>query len=151
MIHPMIFSWAHLPSSTTSTLTYAFSTSAKVRVIWSHTFVLHLFQCFLALPAFHKSQYHVIPSDHISSGSMNDLVGHSPSIFNAPKFFCIHVNQAIPQNDIRLTTTLNDLLMNMCPAIFKSECFLPVSSYVFKSRYLPFAYKQQSRSSWSAM
>ncbi len=66
MIHPVICSWAHLPSSTTTTLTYAFSTSAKVRVIWSHTFVLHLFLCFLALPAFHKSQYHGIPSDHIS-------------------------------------------------------------------------------------
>ncbi len=41
MIHPVICSWAHLPSSTTTMLTYAFSTSAKVRVIWSHTFVLH--------------------------------------------------------------------------------------------------------------
>jgi hypothetical protein len=98
--------------------------------------VLHLFQCFLMAFQVTISQ----------GGSMHDLVEHSPSIFNAPKFFWIHVNQAIPHNDIRLTTTSNDLLMNMCPAIFKSECFLPVS-YVFKSRYLPFAYKQQSRSS----
>lgn len=43
--------------------------------------------------------------------------------------FHIHVNQAIPHKDIRLTTTLNDLFMNM-PTIFQVTV-LPVSSYVW--------------------
>jgi hypothetical protein len=34
-----------------------------------------------------------------------------PSILKAPTF-CIHVNKAIPHKDIRLATTLNELLMN---------------------------------------
>ncbi len=68
---------------------------------WSHIFLLHLlkqFQCLLALPTFHTSQYHGIPSDHISRWH---LVEHSPSILNAPTF-CININQATPHKDIRL-------------------------------------------------
>ncbi len=36
-----------------------------------------------------------------------NLVEHSPNILNAPTF-CIHVNQATPHKDIRLTTTLDE-------------------------------------------
>ncbi len=54
------------------------------------------------------SQYHGAQSDHNLRWY---LIEHSPSILKAPTF-CIHVNKAIPHKDIRLATTLNELLMN---------------------------------------
>jgi len=62
------------------------------------------------------SQYHGVPSNHISRWH---LVEHFPSIFNAPTF-CIHVDQTIPHKDITLTSTLNDLLINIL-ALFKGN------------------------------
>jgi len=62
----------------------------------------------MSLPTFHMSRYYGIPSDRISRWH---LVEHSPSILNAPTF-CIHVNQAMAHKDIRITTTLNELLMS---------------------------------------
>ncbi len=47
------------------------------------------------------SQNHGTPSDHILGWH---CIEHSPSILHAATF-CIHVNWAIPHNDIRLTTT----------------------------------------------
>ncbi len=55
------------------------------------------------------SQNNGIPTEHISRWH---LVEQSPSVFDAPTF-CILVNQATPHKDIRLTTILNDLLLNM--------------------------------------
>ncbi len=52
-----------------------------------------------------------ISRDHIEPDGilLNSLQAYAPT-------FCIHVNQAIPHNDIRLPTTFNDLLLT--PALF---------------------------------
>jgi hypothetical protein len=47
---------------------------------------------FYPYPTFYMSQCHGIPRDHISRWH---LVENCRSIFNAPTFFCIYVNQAI--------------------------------------------------------
>jgi len=60
----------------------------------------HVCICFLPLPAFHMSQYHGGWSHYISRWH---LIEHSCSTLNAPTF-CIHVNQATPHKDFRLTT-----------------------------------------------
>ncbi len=78
---------------------------------WPHNFLLHLlkyFYCFLPLLAFHMSQYHGHPNDHILKWH---LVEHSPCILNVPIFY-IHVNKVIAHKDIRFTTSLNELFMN---------------------------------------
>ncbi|CAM6010845.1 unnamed protein product [Sphagnum balticum] len=74
-------------------------------------------QCSLPLPTFYMPNNHGSPRDHSAHGH---FVEHSPSILHAPTFG-IHVNKAITNSDIRLTTALQDLLMNM-PTLFKCHC-----------------------------
>jgi hypothetical protein len=54
------------------------------------------------------SKYHCGAGDHIVQWH---LVEHSPSLLHAPAFG-IHINKAIPNKDVGLATTLNNLLMN---------------------------------------
>ncbi|CAK9275824.1 unnamed protein product [Sphagnum jensenii] len=76
-----------------------------------------MLQCSLPLPTFYMPHNHGSPRDHSAHGH---FVEHSPSILHAPTFG-IHVNKAITNSDIRLTTALQDLLMNM-PTLFKCHC-----------------------------
>ncbi len=72
--------------------------------------------CVPPLPTFHMSQYHCGPSDHISRWH---LIKYSPIVLKTLTF-CIHVHHATPHKDIRLATTLDDLLTNT-PAFFKGN------------------------------
>ncbi len=56
-----------------------------------------------------KSSKHHIPRDHIR---WSHLIEHSPGILEAPTFE-IHVNEAITHKDIRVATSLDDLLVHM--------------------------------------
>ncbi|CAM6059611.1 unnamed protein product [Sphagnum tenellum] len=76
-----------------------------------------MLQCSLSLPTFYMPHNHGSPRDH---SAHRHFVEHSPSILHAPTFG-IHVNKAITNSDIRLTTALQDLLMNM-PTLFKCHC-----------------------------
>jgi hypothetical protein len=58
--------------------------------------------------------------DHGSLNEQNSswhIMEHTSNVLHAPTY-CIHVNKGTPHKDIRLTTPLNELFMNML-AIFK--------------------------------
>ncbi len=80
----MICSWAHQPSSSATMLAHAFSTPTKVTKLGctpSCWIFGNSAKCPFPLAAFHMSQYHGGPSDHILRWH---LVEHSPSLLNAP-------------------------------------------------------------------
>jgi hypothetical protein len=76
----------------------------KSNRVWPCTFLFAFVEvciCLLPLPTFHMSQYHGGWSHYMSRWL---FIEHSCSTLNAPTF-CIHVNQATPHKDFRLTTT----------------------------------------------
>ncbi len=114
--HPllMICSWTHLPSSSAITLAYAFSTPTKVTEFPSCCIFWNTYSAFCPCPHFTSPN---IMAVQLTTFFRLHLVKHSSSILNDPTF-CIHLNQAIPHKDIRLTTTLNDLFISLS-TIFK--------------------------------
>ncbi len=130
----MICSWTHLPSSSATTLAYAFSTPTRVTE----------FGCTPSCCIFWNTYSAFCPCPHFTSPNIMavqlttflrlQLVKHSSSILNDPTF-CIHLNQAIPHKDIRLTTTLNDLFINLSTS-FKCSQTSTLANHLNKSEFV---------------
>ncbi len=114
--HPLwtISSWTHLPSSIATMLAHAFSTPTKVTAFGCTPSCCICWNSFCAFcPWPHLTCLNIMVVNILTW----HLVVHSPSILYAPTFG-LHVNKAIPQKDISLTTTLNYLLRSL-PALLK--------------------------------
>ncbi len=89
----------------------------KSDTIWLYTFFTHwlkMLKSFLTM-----SMHATIPQ----AGHFQEIKSWKAILLNTFQAltFCIHDNKAIPNKDIWVTTTLNDLFSNT-PAIFKWHC-----------------------------